>query len=53
MKAADPSVPGSALGAVVDQKTVDRVTALVADALAKGATLSIGASPEGSSCLPM
>ena len=47
MKAADPSEPGAALGAVVDQKTVDRVAALVADALAKGATLLIGGEPRG------
>ncbi len=47
LKAADPRVPGAALGAVVDQKTVDHVGALIADAVEKGATLLNGGDADG------
>jgi len=47
MQAADPRTAGAALGAVVDQKTVAHVNALVADALSKGATLVSGGAADG------
>jgi benzaldehyde dehydrogenase (NAD) len=47
LKAADPRVPGAALGAVVDKNTVVHVSALIADAVEKGATLISGGDTEG------
>jgi len=47
MKAGDPRQGTTPLGAVVDQKTVDHVTALIDDAVAKGATVHGGGAADG------
>ncbi|MDB5689812.1 MAG: vanillin dehydrogenase [Sphingomonas bacterium] len=47
MKAGDPRAGNTPLGAVVDQKTVDHVTALIEDATAKGATVHGGGAADG------
>jgi benzaldehyde dehydrogenase (NAD) len=47
LKATDPRLPGAALGAVVDLKTVAHVRALIADAIGKGATLAVGGEAHG------
>jgi acyl-CoA reductase-like NAD-dependent aldehyde dehydrogenase len=47
MKAGDPRQGTTPLGAVVDQKTVDHVTSLIDDAVAKGATVHGGGAPDG------
>lgn len=46
MATGDPREGATPLGAVVDQKTVTHVNALIADALAKGATLQSGGAAE-------
>jgi len=47
MKAGDPGVGTTPLGAVVDRKTVDHVEALVADAVGKGAARLTGGPSDG------
>ena len=47
MKAGDPGVGTTPLGAVVDRKTVDHVEALVADAVCKGAARLTGGPSDG------
>jgi len=47
MKAGDPRQGTTPLGAVVDQKTVDHVTALIDDAVAKGAIVHGGGAADG------
>jgi acyl-CoA reductase-like NAD-dependent aldehyde dehydrogenase len=47
MKAGDPRQGTTPLGAVVDQKTVDHVTSLIDDAVAKGATVHGGGAADG------
>lgn len=45
------SLPAAVLGSVVDQRTVERGNALIADALSKGATLLTGGLAENT-CMP-
>ena len=47
MKAGDPGLGNTPLGAVVDRKTVDHVEGLIADAVAKGATKLAGGEAQG------
>jgi acyl-CoA reductase-like NAD-dependent aldehyde dehydrogenase len=47
MKAGDPGLGNTPLGAVVDRKTVDHVEGLIADAVAKGATKLAGGEARG------
>ncbi len=47
MKVVDPRKGAGALGAVVDQKTVDHVKGLIDDAVAAGASLAIGGEADG------
>jgi acyl-CoA reductase-like NAD-dependent aldehyde dehydrogenase len=47
MKAGDPGLGNTPLGAVVDRKTVDHVEGLIADAVAKGATKLAGGESHG------
>lgn len=47
MPAGDPAKGETPLGAVVDRETVDRVNALIDDAVAKGARLVAGGKAEG------
>ncbi|MDB5662173.1 MAG: vanillin dehydrogenase [Sphingomonas bacterium] len=47
MKAGDPRQGNTPLGAVVDQKTVNHVTGLIDDAVAKGASIHGGGAADG------
>ncbi|HWW65983.1 MAG TPA: aldehyde dehydrogenase [Sphingomonadaceae bacterium] len=47
MKAGDPGLGTTPLGAVVDRKTVDHVEGLIADAVAKGAARLAGGESQG------
>jgi len=47
MKTGDPREGKTPLGAVVDQKTVDKVNMLIEDALSKGAVLLAGGTSDG------
>ncbi|MDE3116122.1 MAG: aldehyde dehydrogenase [Pseudomonadota bacterium] len=47
MKAGDPAAGNTPLGAVVDQKTVDHVESLIADAVAHGAAKLAGGQARG------
>jgi len=47
MKTGDPREGKTPLGAVVDQKTVDKVNMLINDAISKGAVLLAGGTSEG------
>ena len=47
MAVGDPREGKTPLGAVVDQKTVDKVKALVADAVGKGAVQAVGGESKG------
>ncbi len=47
LKAADPRTGPTALGSVVDHGAADAIEALIADAVAKGATLHRAADPAG------
>ena len=47
MPVGDPRAGNTPLGAVVDQKTVDHVKSLIADALAAGATQVVGGEANG------
>ncbi|MEH3106982.1 MAG: aldehyde dehydrogenase [Sphingomonas fennica] len=47
MKVVDPRKGAGALGAVVDQKTVDHVKGLIDDAVASGAKLAVGGAADG------
>lgn len=42
LEAGDPAVDGAALGAVVDEHTVERVNTLIDDAVSKGAEILVG-----------
>jgi acyl-CoA reductase-like NAD-dependent aldehyde dehydrogenase len=47
MPVGDPREGKTPLGAVVDQRTVDKVKSLVADAIAKGAVQAVGGESKG------
>ena len=47
LRAGDPSLPDTQIGALISPEAVDRMTALVADAVSKGAVVHAGGSAEG------
>lgn len=47
LKAGLPGAPGCVLGSMIGQEAVDRVQALIGDAVAKGATVAAGGGAEG------